>query len=42
MKDGVVQASRIFDWYKDDFGGSDEAIGRFIAQYHSEAEKQLR
>jgi hypothetical protein len=42
VKDGVVRVSRIFDWYKDDFGGSDDAIGRFIALYHSESpEKQL-
>jgi len=42
VKDGVVRASRILDWYKEDFGGSDEAIGRFIALYHSESpEKQL-
>jgi len=42
VKNGVVHASRIFEWYKDDFGGSDDAVGRFIARYHSESpEKQL-
>jgi hypothetical protein len=38
----VVHASRIFDWYRNDFGGSDAAIARYIAQYHPESpEKQL-
>jgi Protein of unknown function, DUF547 len=42
VKKAVVHASRIFDWYKDDFGGSDAAVGRFIAQYHGDSpEKQL-
>jgi len=42
VKKGVVHASRVFDWYKDDFGGNDAAIGRYIAQYYSESpEKQL-
>jgi hypothetical protein len=42
VKARTVHASKIFDWYKEDFGGSKEAIGRFIAQYHAESpEKQL-
>ena len=42
VKKAVVHASRIFEWYKDDFGGSDAAVGRFIAQYHADSpEKQL-
>ncbi len=42
VKKGVVRASRIFDWYKDDFGGNDAAIGRFIARYHGDSpEKHL-
>ena len=42
VKKGVVYASRIFDWYKDDFGGSDAAIGQYIAQYYPDSpEKQL-
>ena len=30
-----VHVSPIFDWYRQDFGGSDASIGRFIAQYYS-------
>jgi hypothetical protein len=42
VKKAVVHASRIFAWYKDDFGGSDAAIGHYIAQYYPESpEKQL-
>ena len=38
----VVYVSRIFDWYKDDFGGNDAAIGRYVAQYRAESpEKKL-
>lgn len=29
-----VLLSPIFDWYKQDFGGSDAALGRFLAAYH--------
>ena len=42
VKERVVYASKIFDWYKEDFGGTREAVGRFIAQYYPESpEKQL-
>jgi Protein of unknown function, DUF547 len=42
VKDGILHASRIFDWYKDDFGGSESAVGRYIAQYYpASPEKQL-
>jgi hypothetical protein len=42
VKNSVVYASRIFEWYKDDFGGGDAAIGHYIAQYHPDSpEKQL-
>ena len=42
VKKGVLHATRIFDWYKDDFGGSDAAVGRFIAQYYQDSpEKRL-
>ena len=34
IKNAAVHASRIFDWYKDDFGGSDAAIAQYIAQYY--------
>jgi len=34
VKNAVVHASRIFDWYKDDFGGSDAAIAQYLAQYY--------
>jgi hypothetical protein len=30
-----VHVSPIFDWYRQDFGGSDAAIGRFVAQYYA-------
>jgi hypothetical protein len=39
---GVVYLSPIFGWYKDDFGGDDATVGRFIAAYHPEGpEKRL-
>jgi hypothetical protein len=31
---GVLYVSPIFDWYKADFGGSDEAVGRYVAAFH--------
>ena len=38
----VVHASRVFDWYRDDFGGSDAAVGRYLAQYRADSpEKKL-
>jgi hypothetical protein len=41
-KNGVVYASKIFDWYKEDFGGGDAALGRFLARYYGDSpEKQL-
>lgn len=41
-KKAIVHASRIFDWFKDDFGGNDAALGHYIAQYYPESpEKQL-
>ena len=33
VEDGTLYLSPIFDWYEDDFGGSDEAVGRYIAQF---------
>ena len=30
----TVYASRIFDYYKEDFGGTDAAIGRYLAGFH--------
>lgn len=30
----TVYASPIFDWYREDFGGSEAAVGKFIAQYY--------
>ncbi len=30
---GIVYVSEIFEWYKDEFGSDDAAIGRFIARY---------
>jgi hypothetical protein len=42
VKKAVVHASRIFEWYKEDFGGSDAAIGQYLAQYYADSpEKQL-
>lgn len=32
----VVYVSKIFEYYEDDFGGSDAAIGRYIARFHPE------
>ena len=41
-KKAVVHASRIFDWFKDDFGGTEAAVGQYIAKYYSDSpEKQL-
>lgn len=34
--------SPIFDWYKQDFGGDDAAVGRYVAQFYPEGpEKRL-
>jgi uncharacterized protein DUF547 len=42
MDKAVVHASRIFEWYRNDFGGSDAAVGRYLAQYHGDSpEKRL-
>jgi hypothetical protein len=42
VKQRTVHLSKIFDWYQEDFGGSKDAIARFIAQYYAESpEKQL-
>jgi uncharacterized membrane protein YdjX (TVP38/TMEM64 family) len=30
----IVYASPIFTWYREDFGGSETAVGKFIAQYY--------
>ncbi len=30
----IVYASPIFDWYRNDFGGSAKSVGKFIAQYY--------
>ena len=38
----TVYVSMIFEYYADDFGGSDAAIGRYIAQFHPPGpERQL-
>ena len=29
-----MYASPIFDWYRNDFGGSAKSVGKFIAQYY--------
>ena len=29
----TVFLSPVFGWYRDDFGGTDEALGRFLAPY---------
>jgi Protein of unknown function, DUF547 len=36
----TVWVSPILDWYRDDFGGTDEAIGRFLARYWPEGEER--
>jgi len=36
VAEGVLYASPIFDWFREDFGGTDEAIGRFVAAYYPE------
>ncbi len=33
IEDGTLYLSPIFDWYEDDFGGSDEAVGRYVARF---------
>lgn len=35
-----VALSPIFDWYKEDFGGSAAAIGRFVARYFPASEER--
>ena len=33
FKEGVLWVSSIYDWYRDDFGGSDRALLRHLVQY---------
>lgn len=33
-----VRLSEIFDWYEDDFGGSDDAVRAFVARFSDEAQ----
>ena len=41
-KTGTLYLSRIFDYYKEDFGASDAAIARYVARFYPEGpEKQL-
>ncbi len=37
----TLHLSPIFDWYRADFGGSDAALGRFLAPYHAGAAREL-
>jgi len=42
VEKGIVYLSPIFDWFKEDFGGSDAAVLRYIARFYPEgAEKRL-
>ena len=34
-------ASKIFSWFQDDFGGSDEAVLRFVKRYVSESDREF-
>lgn len=34
---GMLYLSPLFDWFKDDFGGSDAAVARFVARYQGRA-----
>jgi len=33
VEDGRLWLSPIFDWYEDDFGGSDDSVVRYVAKY---------
>ena len=39
LKDGTAHLSKIFDWFEDDFGGSDDSVLKFIAPYRPEKER---
>jgi hypothetical protein len=42
VTDGTVWVSPILTWYKDDFGGTDVSLGRFLARYWPEGpEREL-
>jgi len=42
VTEGTVWASPILTWYKGDFGGDDESLGRFLARYWPEGpEREL-
>jgi hypothetical protein len=34
-----VQLSMIFAWYRDDFGGNDEAVREFVGRYSADPER---
>lgn len=37
---GVLYASKIFDWYDEDFGGNEEGIIAFVAKYSSASDRE--
>lgn len=37
----TFHASKIFDWFQEDFGGSDEGVLRFVAKFASEEDRKL-
>jgi hypothetical protein len=39
---GEVKISKIFDWFKEDFGGTDSAVLSFIAKYRESEGDSLR
>jgi hypothetical protein len=42
LKTGTLHVSMVLDWYKDDFGGTDAAIARYVAGFYPEGpERQL-
>ncbi len=40
VKDGVIELSQIFSWYKKDFGGTDDAVRSFALRHLNEANQK--
>lgn len=40
-KEGTAYLSRIFDWFQEDFGGTERSVLRFVAPYRPEKDRAL-
>ncbi len=38
---GVLYVSKIFDWFEEDFGGSDKGVLNFVKRYASDSDREF-